>query len=178
MGPGDPRLANPYPGGPEDPAFRKDTLLERAKVLHVQSARALFFGEWNALCDVLTLHPNCQPHEAAERAMALLAPGGGGRPARSKELTAIAAWLGRDRESLKLLRQTPLEGIEAAFQQEWDERERQIRAGECGGGPPRRIESRARGPGRPAADRPGAHDPVAHRRRGRGRPGAAGRLFV
>jgi 2-hydroxychromene-2-carboxylate isomerase len=66
------------------------------------------------------------PGEAATRALELLSPEGLGR---SKELQAIAAWLGRDRESLKLTGASPLEAIGQAFTQQWEDLQRAKKEG-------------------------------------------------
>ena len=120
--PWDLRLCKSYDGA-DDPQFRKETLEDLGKNLQVMG---YFDSEWTRVLEALKPHPSSMPGEAATRALELLSPEGLGR---SKELQAIAAWLGRDRESLKLTGASPLEAIGQAFTPQWEDLQRAKKEG-------------------------------------------------
>jgi hypothetical protein len=128
--PWDLRLCKSYDGA-DDPQFRKETLEGLGRNLQAM-AQSYFDSEWTHVLEALKLHPSSMPGEAAARALELLSPEGLGR---NKELQAIAAWLGRDRESLKLTGASPLEAIGQAFTKQWEDLQRAKKEGRLGASP-------------------------------------------
>lgn len=123
------RLCKSYQGA-QDPNFRKDCLEDLGMAL---MSAEYFDSEWSHVLEALKLHPSSTPGEAAARALELLSPEGRGRV---KELQAIAALLGRDRDSLKLTGASPLEAIDQAFTKLWEDLERAKTEGGQALGPP------------------------------------------
>lgn len=121
--PWDLRLCKSYDGA-DDPQFRKETLEDLG--INLQVMGTYFDSEWTRILEALKLHPSSMPGEAATRAVELLSPEGLGR---SKELQAFAAWLGRDRESLKLTGASPLKAIGQAFTKQWEDLQRAKKEG-------------------------------------------------
>jgi len=121
----DARLSRDY-AGPGDPAFRRDTLSELVLDLRMQSAFMFGYGDIGEVFNALRLHPASRPPEAAARAMAVLESAS----QRTKELQAIAKWLGRDKESLRLAGQTPAAAIEQAFEEQFRAVEARRKKGE------------------------------------------------
>lgn len=123
----DPRLGRQYLAGPRDPAFWRDTL-QRI----VDSADDMFFVcKVPRLLEALRLHREATAAEAASQCMALLLSSSA---RHTRELTAVADLLGRDRESLRLTGLTPREACEAAFVDEYKAVEAKKQDGARSGG--------------------------------------------
>lgn len=89
----------------------------------LQGENAGFFAscqKWEDVLEGLHLHHKVSPVQAAAHGAALLA-GAVGRPPRRRELTALAAWLGLDREGLSASGTAADVAIEKEFQRDWDE---------------------------------------------------------
>ncbi|KAL4436550.1 hypothetical protein ABPG75_003689 [Micractinium tetrahymenae] len=129
----DVRIGRSY-AGPRDEAFRRDTLGKAAEDLLQGCDESLgFYGSrrrWDEVLDTLRLHPETLPQAAAARGAALLA-GAAGRPPSRRELAALAAWLGRDREGLRASGISPAAAIEEEFKREWEELQELRRRGDA-----------------------------------------------
>lgn len=125
------------------PCARRDTLLKVAHdLLHDDGSYSYFDSRrrWERLLDGLLLHHKTPPEAAAARGAALLAGSAGGPPSR-RELAALAAWLGRDREGLRASGTSPAAAVEEEFGQRWEELQGRKQRGEqrckgagCAGG--------------------------------------------